>query len=64
MQAAIQKGTLSASFTVYEDFPTYKSGVYKHVTGAALGGHAVAFIGWGTLAGTDYWLVCVCGCAS
>ena len=34
-----------------------KSGVYTHKTGAALGGHAVSFIGWGTMDGTDYWLV-------
>ena len=44
-------------FQIYEDFLTYKSGVYKHVTGKLLGGHAVAFIGYGTDAGTDYWLV-------
>jgi cathepsin B len=58
MQAALQSGgTLSVAFTVYADFETYKSGVYKHTTGSALGGHAVAFIGWGTESGTDYWLV-------
>jgi cathepsin B len=59
MQTALmQKGTLSVAFTVYADFPTYKSGVYKHTTGAALGGHAVAFIGWGTdPTGGDYWIV-------
>jgi len=50
-------GTVSAAFTVYSDFPTYKSGVYKHTTNEALGGHAIAIIGWGTLDGTDYWLV-------
>jgi cathepsin B len=56
--AALQNGTISAGFTVYEDFLTYKSGVYKHVTGKGLGGHAVALIGYGTdpTAG-DYWLV-------
>lgn len=59
MQTALmQKGTLSVAFTVYADFPTYKSGVYRHKTGAALGGHAVAFIGWGTdPTGGDYWIV-------
>ena len=45
---ALQKGPLSVAFTVYADFPTYKSGVYKHVSGAALGGHAVEVIGYGT----------------
>lgn len=33
------------------------SGVYKHVTGSALGGHAVKIMGWGTENGTPYWLV-------
>jgi len=57
MMAAMAKGPLSVAFTVYADFPTYKTGVYKHVTGAALGGHAVEAIGYGTMDGTDYWLV-------
>ena len=26
-------GPLSVAFTVYGDFPTYKSGVYKHTSG-------------------------------
>lgn len=56
--AALQKGTVSVAFTIYEDFLTYKSGVYKHITGKELGGHAVAFIGYGTdPTGGDYWLV-------
>lgn len=32
-------------------------GVYQHVTGDYLGGHAVRLIGWGTENGTPYWLV-------
>ncbi|KAI4998143.1 hypothetical protein ZWY2020_053485 [Hordeum vulgare] len=36
----------------------YKSGVYKHITGGVMGGHAVKLIGWGTSdAGEDYWLL-------
>lgn len=55
---ALQNGTVSAAFTIYADFLTYKSGVYKHVTGSMLGGHAVAFIGYGTDSSAgDYWLV-------
>ena len=58
MMTALQKGPLSVAFTVYADFPTYKSGVYKHTTGAALGGHAVEVIGYGTDATAgDYWVV-------
>ena len=49
-------GTVTAAFTVYEDFLTYKSGVYSHQTGSALGGHAIKCIGWGTENDEDYWL--------
>ena len=49
-------GTVTSAFTVYEDFLTYKSGVYTHQTGSALGGHAIKTIGWGTEDGVDYWL--------
>jgi hypothetical protein len=34
---------------------SYKSGIYKHVTGSALGGHAVKIVGYGNENGTDYW---------
>ncbi|KAF4742957.1 hypothetical protein FOZ62_004980, partial [Perkinsus olseni] len=50
-------GPVSAAFLVYEDFPPYKSGVYKHTTGSLLGGHGVEIIGWGTENGTPFWLV-------
>ena len=40
-----------------QDFAHYKSGVYKHMTGDVLGGHAVKLIGWGTNEdGEDYWV--------
>jgi len=51
------RGPVEAAFTVYEDFLTYKSGVYTHQTGGVDGGHAVKILGWGTESGTDYWLV-------
>lgn len=50
-------GPVEVSFTVYNDFLTYKSGVYHHVSGAALGGHAVKMIGWGVENNTPYWLL-------
>ncbi|XP_064596982.1 cathepsin B-like [Liolophura sinensis] len=50
-------GPVEAAFTVYADFPNYKSGVYKHESGAALGGHAIKILGWGTENNTPYWLV-------
>lgn len=57
MNEIFKNGPVSAAFTVYEDFPTYKSGVYQHTTGGALGGHAVKMIGWGVENGTKYWLI-------
>lgn len=50
-------GPVEGAFTVYADFPTYKSGVYRHVTGGELGGHAIKIMGWGTENGSPYWLV-------
>jgi len=50
-------GPVEAAFTVYADFLSYKSGVYQHVSGAELGGHAVKILGWGEENGTPYWLV-------
>ena len=35
---------------------SYKSGIYKHVSGAALGGHAAIIIGWGVEEGVEYWI--------
>lgn len=50
-------GPVEAAFTVYSDFPNYKSGVYQHTSGGALGGHAIRILGWGVENGTPYWLV-------
>jgi len=52
-------GPVEVAFTVYADFESYKSGVYTHVTGDELGGHAVKMIGWGTDSATNtpYWIV-------
>lgn len=50
-------GPVEAAFSVYSDFLTYKSGVYQHVSGTMLGGHAVKILGWGVENGTPYWLI-------
>ena len=51
-------GPVSTLITVFEDFVTYKSGVYKHVSGWQLGSHAVEVIGWGDdpSAGKYWWV--------
>jgi len=58
IQAEIMNnGPVVAGFTVYDDFFSYTSGVYQHVTGALAGGHAVRMLGWGEEGGTPYWLI-------
>jgi len=56
-QELYTNGPIVSAFTVYEDFYSYTSGIYKHVYGAVVGGHAVKVIGWGTDDNTPYWLV-------
>lgn len=56
MRDIMTHGPLEAGFMVYADFPAYKSGVYRHVTGKAVGGHAVKLMGWGVENGVKYWL--------
>merc|ERR1712151_197263 len=53
----MQYGSATAAFTVYDDFPTYKSGVYHKTSNNQLGGHAIKMLGWGTENGEDYWLI-------
>ena len=52
-----ENGPVTAAFSVFEDFPVYKSGVYHHVTGKYLAGHAVRIIGWGVEDKIPFWLI-------
>ena len=51
-----ENGSVEGTFTVYEDFGDYEKGIYQHVTGSYLGGHAIKIIGWGVEDGVKYWL--------
>jgi len=53
----MRNGPVAAAFTVYEDFYTYKSGVYQYVSGKYLGNHAIKIIGFGVENDTPYWLI-------
>ncbi|MGL4970123.1 MAG: C1 family peptidase [Cetobacterium sp.] len=53
----MKNGPIQAAFTVYEDFLSYKSGIYVHTTGEFAGGHAVVILGWGVEDKTEYWIV-------
>lgn len=50
-------GPIQGAFSVYQDFMHYKTGVYSHVSGSLLGGHAIEIVGWGeTSNGVAYWI--------
>jgi len=57
MQEIYSHGPVETAFSVYQDFLTYKSGVYKRKSSQFLGGHAVKILGWGVESGTKFWLV-------
>jgi C1A family cysteine protease len=42
----VEEGPLTACFVVFEDFRYYQTGVYRHVSGAQVGGHCVTIIGY------------------
>jgi len=52
--ALIKYGPVLTAFTVYEDFQSYSSGIYEHVWGSEVGGHAVAIVGYNDNPG--YWI--------
>ena len=52
---ALADGPMMISMKVYEDFKAYESGVYEHVTGEYLGGHAVSLVGYNKTG--NYWIV-------
>jgi C1A family cysteine protease len=55
VKEALKKGPLITSMTVYEDFLTYSSGIYKSVSSKSVGGHAVSIVGYSDE--ERYWLV-------
>ena len=48
------RGPVETCFYVYNDFFSYKSGVYRHVSGDLAGGHCVAIVGYDDAGG--YWM--------
>ncbi len=40
------KGSVTGCFIVYQDFFSYRSGVYRHVSGSQAGGHCVEIVGY------------------
>ncbi len=50
----LQNGPIVAGFMVFSDFQGYTEGVYEHVDGQMLGGHAVVIVGYN--ATEKYWI--------
>jgi len=58
IQAAVMTvGAVEVGFYVYEDFMNYDGGIYTHLSGQVLGGHAVKIVGWGKQYDQFYWKV-------
>lgn len=55
VKAALKKGPLVTTLTVYEDFLVYSSGIYKSVSKKSVGGHAVSLVGFNDQG--RYWIV-------
>jgi cathepsin B len=57
-QSLYNNGPIEVGFNVYDDFISYKSGIYTKTPGAQmLGGHAVKIVGWGKENGVEHWIV-------
>jgi hypothetical protein len=55
IKEALQNGPVTTTMTVYEDFMFYKGGIYDHVSGKSVGGHAITIVGYDDAQGT--WIV-------
>ncbi|KAH1003818.1 cathepsin B isoform X1 [Dendroctonus ponderosae] len=52
----LENGPVEGAIEVFDDFFSYKYGVYKRTSHYYIGGHAIKIIGWGTEKGIPYWL--------
>lgn len=55
VKEALAKGPLVTTLSVYADFLAYSGGIYKHVIGSNMGGHAVSLVGYDDK--TRAWLI-------
>ncbi|CAL6001601.1 Cathepsin_B [Hexamita inflata] len=56
IKAALNQGTVTTYFQVYEDFMYYLGGIYQHQYGYSLGGIVVTLVGYGEENGVPYWI--------
>lgn len=55
VKQALLQGPLMTTMTVYSDFVSYSSGVYKRTSSQVLGGHAVSIVGYDD--NTQSWII-------
>ena len=55
VKRALQKGPVFSMFSLYDDLRYYRSGVYRHVSGSYVSGHAVSIVGYNDVG--RYWIV-------
>lgn len=54
----MKNGPMETGFQVYEDFMSYRGGIYQYdpeTSGRMMGGHAIKIVGWGEEEGVKYW---------
>jgi len=56
MKEIYENGPVEGTYFIYEDFITYKSGVYQHVVGELITDHDIKILGWGVEDDVKYWL--------
>jgi len=49
-------GPMTVGMSVYQDFFSYKSGIYTRVSSSYAGGHAIKLVGYGVSGTTKYWI--------
>jgi C1A family cysteine protease len=54
IKSAVYRHPVSARYDVYEDFSYYGGGIYEHVYGDFLAGHAILIVGWDDA--EQYWI--------
>ncbi len=52
---ALKKGPLMTTMTVYSDFVSYSSGIYRSTSTQRLGGHAISLVGYNDAG--RYWII-------
>ena len=50
-------GPMSGRMMIYRDFLTYGGGIYQHLEGEFVSGHAIEIVGWGEENNIKYWII-------